>query len=300
MHTFVDRYYLNDQSRDNRFNNFSAFPSMSNTSLFINPYSKTTMPVVNQGTHGPFSATQPQHLFPSSNPMMQSQPGATMNKSPFVSTGKSLFLNSASDLINNQIPKHTKEFYKTNQEIAQEEKKNTTKLQMMEEKMRGLELKSQRLEVINDFFFDMFENNLVKEELKKNQLADEGNELEDNAYDYNNEYYDEYDDYNRQDHRGRYNRRKQKKKTKNGRRDANEQLPTNESIKLNFNQPVTKEQTETKEEKVFDPKAFQQKTLKNATKVMKNLKKSVSDYICKNELFIYNIMPYSRRTIKKE
>ena len=40
-------------------------------------------------------------------------------------------------------------------------------MQMMEEKMKNLELKSQRLEVINDFFFDMFENNLVKEELKR-------------------------------------------------------------------------------------------------------------------------------------
>ena len=33
--------------------------------------------------------------------------------------------------------------------------------------MKKLELKNQRLEVINDFFFDMFENNLVKEELKR-------------------------------------------------------------------------------------------------------------------------------------
>ena len=40
-------------------------------------------------------------------------------------------------------------------------------MQMMEEKMKNLELKSQRLEVINDFFFDMFENNLVKEEINK-------------------------------------------------------------------------------------------------------------------------------------
>ena len=52
------------------------------------------------------------------------------------------------------------------QNINLESKKNATKMQMMEEKMKNLELKSQRLEVINEFFFDMFENNLVKEELK--------------------------------------------------------------------------------------------------------------------------------------
>ena len=43
---------------------------------------------------------------------------------------------------------------------------------MMEEKMKNLELKSQRVEVINEFFFDMFENNLVKEELKRQKNAD--------------------------------------------------------------------------------------------------------------------------------
>ena len=36
---------------------------------------------------------------------------------------------------------------------------------MIEEKMKHLELKNQRLEVINDFFFDIFENNLVKDEI---------------------------------------------------------------------------------------------------------------------------------------
>jgi hypothetical protein len=60
-----------------------------------------------------------------------------------------------------------------------ESKKNATKMQMMEEKMKNLELKSQRLEVINDFFFDMFENNLVKEEMKRQQnLKDNKDKIE--------------------------------------------------------------------------------------------------------------------------
>ena len=65
------------------------------------------------------------------------------------------------------------------QNINLESKKNATKMQMMEEKMKNLELKSQRLEVINEFFFDMFENNLVKEELKRqrDKENDEKNEI---------------------------------------------------------------------------------------------------------------------------
>lgn len=270
MHSFIDRFYLNDQSRDNRFNQFGSFPAMSNTSLFNNPLNKPTITAINQATHGTFAATQP-----------QIQAGATMNKSPFVNTGKSLFLNSTSDLINNQIPRHTKEFYKTNQEIAQEEKKNATKLQMMEEKMRGLELKSQRLEVINDFFFDMFENNLVKEELKKNQMEN-GNQFYDNNnpyYDPNNEYYDEYDANGIQ---GGLVNKKGKGKSNKLKREVNQQLPlhTNESVKIN------QDQIGANKESKFDPRAFQQKTLKNVTKVMKNLKKNVADYICKHIVYI--------------
>ena len=55
---------------------------------------------------------------------------------------------------------------------------------MMEEKMKNLELKSQRLEVINDFFFDMFENNLVKEELKRQRGIKEEKENKEEEDDY--------------------------------------------------------------------------------------------------------------------
>ena len=51
-------------------------------------------------------------------------------------------------------------------------------MQMMEEKMKNLELKSQRLEVINDFFFDMFENNLENAaKLQKQKNKEEGYEV---------------------------------------------------------------------------------------------------------------------------
>ena len=60
-------------------------------------------------------------------------------------------------------------------------------MQMMEEKMKNLELKSQRLEVINDFFFDMFENNLVKEELKRQKGIKEEKEKKEKKEEDNDE-----------------------------------------------------------------------------------------------------------------
>ena len=54
---------------------------------------------------------------------------------------------------------------------------------MMEEKMKNLELKSQRLEVINDFFFDMFENNLVKEEMKRQKNVKDNKDENENKED---------------------------------------------------------------------------------------------------------------------
>ena len=67
-------------------------------------------------------------------------------------------------------------------------KKNATKIQMIEEKMKNLELKNQRLEVINDFFFDMFENNLVKDEINRKIKAkkEERKKLNEDSSEYSN------------------------------------------------------------------------------------------------------------------
>ena len=81
-----------------------------------------------------------------------------------------LSFNSYSDLSYNNPEKIHRRYnseYNIHNNTYADIKRNDTKMQMMEEKMKNLELKSQRLEVINDFFFDMFENNLVKEEINK-------------------------------------------------------------------------------------------------------------------------------------
>ena len=75
---------------------------------------------------------------------------------------KNLAFNSSSDLIYNNpgnVQKRYNSEYNIRKDTYADIKRNDTKMQMMEEKMKNLELKSQRLEVINDFFFDMFENN---------------------------------------------------------------------------------------------------------------------------------------------
>ena len=80
----------------------------------------------------------------------------------------------------NATPNKLPSLHSIKQDLNMESKKNATKMQIMEEKMKNLELKNQRLEVINDFFFDMFENNLVKEELKRQKEIKDYNNKKDN------------------------------------------------------------------------------------------------------------------------
>ena len=127
---------------------------------------------------------------------------------------------------------------------------------MIEEKMRNLELKNQRLEVINDFFFDMFENNLSQDEIqrrRKLKAIEEENKLR-------NEDSSEY--INSNDKNGIYYKKK-RKKFKKSRSD------------ININRYNTKE---------FDPIEFQQKTAMNARAVLNNIKHKLGTYLVEDEL----------------
>ena len=95
----------------------------------------------------------------------------------------------------NSIPKTQNNYYRKgpyHQMLEDSEinsKRYAQKVQMLEEKMKSLDLKSQRLEVINDFFFDMFENNLVKDQLtkmEKNNKINIPNKVEQNNDNNNN------------------------------------------------------------------------------------------------------------------
>ena len=127
---------------------------------------------------------------------------------------------------------------------------------MMEEKMKNLELKSQRLEVINDFFFDMFENNLVKEEIQKQRENAARREIENEE---NEDYLNSY----------------------TGRRRKNKKIPKGEKLNLN---KYDKDKQKEKEDAVFDAKKFQEKTAQDARDVLDNIKKNVSNYLVEEEL----------------
>ena len=175
MDNLIQKFYSNGKEEEQKYTQFGAFSNslLKNSGTKFN-FIKPNISVVNPAIHNVEKKTQIS---------IPKTPNKDIISNNTYLNPKKLIFNSSSDLFNQNIPKNnfaysTKNNNDINQEpipslktvkqnINTENKKNSTKMQMMEEKMKNLELKSQRLEVINDFFFDMFENNLVKEELKR-------------------------------------------------------------------------------------------------------------------------------------
>ena len=193
MDNLIQKFYSNGKEEEQKYTQFGAF---SNT-LMKNPgtkfnFIKPNISVVNPAIHNVETKT---------NISIPKTPNKDIISNNTYLNPKKLIFNSSSDLFNQNIPKNnfaysTKNENGLNKEpipslktikdnINTENKKNSTKMQMMEEKMKNLELKSQRLEVINDFFFDMFENNLVKEELKRQKGIKEEKEKKEKEEDEN-------------------------------------------------------------------------------------------------------------------
>ena len=165
---------------------------------------------------------------------------------------KKLVFNSCSDMLYHNPfrynPRGELNLFKEN--VSYENKKNATKIQMIEEKMKNLELKNQRLEVINDFFFDMLENNLIKDEINRQR------ELK--AEEENNNYYDESVS------ERNYFRKKHKKMHK-----------SKSDVYLNkYNYKNNQ----------FDALSFQEKTTQNARIILDNIKKNIGTYLVEEEL----------------
>ena len=175
MDNLIQKFYSNGKEEEQKYTQFGAFSNslLKNSGTKFN-FIKPNISVVNPAIHNVETKTQIS---------IPKTPNKDIISNNTYLNPKKLIFNSSSDLFNQNIPKNnfaysTKNNNDINQEpipslktvkqnINTENKKNSTKMQMMEEKMKNLELKSQRLEVINDFFFDMFENNLMKEELKR-------------------------------------------------------------------------------------------------------------------------------------
>ena len=164
MDSILEKFYNggNVQNR-NGFTGFGGLQANPIRSIGIPNTSKSPLPVRPMISTINSAALNTNH-----------KPNLTINTNyndiNLVNPKRNLAFNSSSDLMYNN-PNIAKRRYNSEYNIRNNTyadiKRNDTKMQMMEEKMKNLELKSQRLEVINDFFFDMFENNLVKEEINK-------------------------------------------------------------------------------------------------------------------------------------
>ena len=193
MDNLIQKFYSNGKEEEQKYTQFGAFSNslMKNSSTKLS-FIKPNIGLINPAIHNVETASK--------NQVPKTPVKNNISDDAYLKPKKLIF-NSSSDLFNqNNIPKNNFAYSTKNengldkesipslktikQDINTENKKNSTKMQMMEEKMKNLELKSQRLEVINDFFFDMFENNLVKEELKRQRGIKEEKENKEEEDDY--------------------------------------------------------------------------------------------------------------------
>jgi hypothetical protein len=188
MDSLIQKFYYGKEE-DQKYTQFGAFSNSlkkpsHNSNYNVSGFIKPNISTINPAMHNMETTAT------------NSQPKTPNLQETFLRPKKLIF-NSTTDLLTNNIPKHTftndnnlnggnlqtqnniPSLHTIKKNFNVESKKNATKMQMMEEKMKNLELKSQRLEVINDFFFDMFENNLVKEELKRQKEVDKKKDKDD-------------------------------------------------------------------------------------------------------------------------
>ena len=242
MDSLLEKFYNGGslQSR-NGFTRFSAFHPNSSMNVGLAPATKSPLPV------RPLIST-----VNSTNININHKPNLTINTNyNNLVTNNNLAFNSSSDLLYNN-PGYTHKRYNSEYNIRNNTiadiKRNDTKMQMMEEKMKNLELKSQRLEVINDFFFDMFENNYKEEGYEVSSSSE--SESETDSVSQNNK---------------KAKKNKKKKKHKN----------------LNLN---TYDINNMKKKEKFDPIKYQKNKLEYNKDVLEKIRKNVADYLFEEEL----------------
>ena len=264
MDSILEKFYNGGSiSSRNGFSQFGALSSNPVKTIGLSHTSKSPLPI--------------RPMINNINSTYQ-KPSLTINTNYNNITSQKEFLrpqklafNSSSDLFNNNpnLPqrRYNSEYNIRNNTHA-DIKRNDTKMQMMEEKMKNLELKSQRLEVINDFFFDMFENNLVKEEInkqreqaakiQKQKSKEEGFEVSSSSE-------------SESETESVTNGTKRRKKNKKQKKQKNLNLNTYDINNL-------------KKKEGFDPVKYQKSKLEYNKEVMDNIRKNVSDYLFEEEL----------------
>ena len=278
MDNLIQKFYSNGKQEEQKYTQFGAFSNslMKNSGGKFN-FIRPNIGLINPTIHNVETTTQNQIPIPKT-------PVKNIITDDAYLKPKKLIFNSSSDLFNQNIPKNNFAYSTKNendiekhsipslkevkQDINKENKKNSTKMQMMEEKMKNLELKSQRLEVINDFFFDMFENNLVKEEINKQreQAAKiQKQKSKEEGYEVSSSSESESETESVSNNK-RKNKNKNKKKQKKN---------------LNLN---TYDINNLKTKEAFDPIKYQKSKLEYNKEVLDNIKKNVSDYLFEEEL----------------
>jgi len=167
---------------------------------------------------------------------------------------KKLMFNSVEDILyHNPFKSNTRgQLSLIRENLLYENKKNNIKMQMIEEKMKNLELKNKKLEVINDFFFDMFENNL-NEKIRRRKEEEEKQKI----------YYESSDSSSEDD----YFRKRKKKLRK--------LYKSKSDVDINRYNNYRREQ--------FDALAFQKKTEQNARNILNDIKKNIGNYLVEEE-----------------
>ena len=174
MDNLIQKFYSNGKEEEQKYTQFGAFSNslLKNSGTKFN-FIKPNISVVNPAIHNVETKTQIS---------IPKTPNKDIISNNTYLNPKKLIFNSSSDLFNQNIPKNnfaysTKNNNDINQEpipslktvkqnINTENKKNSTKMQMMEEKMKNLELKRQK------------EIKEIKEEKEKNEEDIEKEESE--------------------------------------------------------------------------------------------------------------------------
>ena len=255
MDSVIQKFYSNGKDSGQNYRHLGAFSSsmitnrhpISSLNHKTNAYTNPKINSIN--TINPPTYNNTYNTYKTFTP----QRNPKMTREEFLNPKKLVFNSSSDMLYHNPFRYNPRgELNLMKEKVSYENKKNATKMQMIEEKMKNLELKNQRLEVINDFFFDMFENNLVKDEINKQRaLKAEEEEMKN--------YYDDSDS-----ERNYFRKRKHRKFHK-----------SKSDVYLNKYDYGNNQ---------FDALSFQQKTSQNARIILDNIKKNIGTYLVEEEL----------------
>ena len=260
MDNIINKFYSNGRQGSQNYGKLGVF-----SASMINPHGISKNPYNPLNSSAEIRPITNKIIPPSSNNTINNYSNYnnyriyTPQKSIYANSNtylysKRLMFNSLGDILyHNPFKSNTRgQLSLIKENLLYENKKNNIKMQMIEEKMKNLELKNKKLEVINDFFFDMFENN-VNEKIRSQKEEEEKQKI----------YYESSDS----DSEDAYLRRRKKRLKK--------LYKSKSDVDINNYNNYRKEQ--------FDALAFQKKTEQNARNILNDIKNSIGNYLVEEE-----------------